>query len=210
MKELDALDARERAEGLDASRLPTVVFGHRNVSWLGNVFYMLIEGMMFALVIGSYFYLRTRSVDWPPAPHIPPKSGFGIANTAVFLLSLAPAWWIQVQAPTGDRRKVRFGLFILTLFGMIAIILRGFEFTALNCRWTDNAYASVIWILLGMHTGHLITELIETGALLLISFTPRMSGTRLPDASTNSDYWYFVVASGLVTAFVIYGTTRFL
>ena len=210
MKEMDALDERERREGLDASRLPTVVFGHRNVSWLGNVFYMLIEGMMFALVIASYFYLRTRSITWPPGGHIPPSVGFGLANVVVFLISIVPARWIQLQAPTGDRAKIRMGLLILSLFGIAAMILRGFEFTALHCRWTDNAYASVIWILLGMHTGHLITEWIETVVLLAISFTVKMSGSRLPDASTNSDYWFFVVGSGVVTAFIIYGTTRFL
>jgi cytochrome c oxidase subunit 3 len=210
MRELRALDKRERREGLDASRLPTVVFGHRNVSWLGNVFYMLIEGMMFALVIGSYFYLRTRSVTWPPGAHIPPSVGFGVANVIVFLVSVFPARWIQLQAPSGDREKIKLGLFILTLFGVVAMVLRWFEFGALHCRWTDNAYASVIWVLLGMHTGHLITEWIETVALLAISFTAKMSGHRLPDASTNSDYWYFVVGSGVVSAFVIYGTTRFL
>ena len=210
MKEMNALDERERREGLDASRLPTVVFGHRNVSWLGNVFYMLIEGMMFALVIASYFYLRTRSVTWPPGGHAPPAVGFGLANVAVFLVSIAPARWIKLQAPTGNRAKIRLGLLILSLFGIVALVLRGFEFTALHCRWTDNAYASVIWILLGMHTGHVITEWIETVALLAISFTTKMSGPRLPDASTNSDYWHFVVVTGLITAFVIYGTTRFL
>ena len=210
MKELEALDERERREGLDASRLPTVVFGHRNVSWLGNVFYMLIEGMMFALVIASYFYLRTRSITWPPGGHIPPSMGFGLANVVVFLISLIPARWIQLQAPTGNRAKIRTGLFILCLFGVVTMVLRSFEFTALHCRWTDNAYASVIWILLGMHTGHLITEWIETTVLLAVSFTTKMSGHRLPDASTNSDYWYFVVATGVVTAFVIYGTARFL
>lgn len=210
MKELRALDERERREGLDASRLPTVVFGHRNVSWLGNVFYMLIEGMMFALVIASYFYLRTRSITWPPGGHIPPAMGYGAANIVVFLISIVPARWIQVQAPSGDRAKIRLGLLVLLLFGLLAMILRGFEFTALHCRWTDNAYASVIWILLGMHTGHLITEWIETAVLLAISFTSKMCGPRLPDASTNSDYWYFVVGTGVLTAFVIYGTTRFL
>jgi cytochrome c oxidase subunit 3 len=210
MKEMDALDERERREGLDASRLPTVVFGHRNVSWLGNVFYMLIEGMMFALVIASYFYLRTRSITWPPGDHIPPSVGFGLANVAVFLVSIVPARWIQLQAPTRDRAKIRTGLWILSLFGIVAMVLRGFEFTALHCRWTDNAYASVIWVLLGMHTGHLITEWIETVVLLAISFTDKMSGSRLPDASTNSDYWYFVVGTGVVSAFIIYGTTRFL
>ena len=210
MKSLEALDERERREGLNVAELPTVVFGHRNVSWLGNLFYMFIEGMMFALVIASYFYLRTRSVDWPPGVTASPSVGFGLTNVAVFLFSLIPARWIQLQAPTGDREKIRIGLLVLALFGVIAMTLRAFEFTALHCRWTDNAYASVIWILIGMHTGHLITEWIETVVLLAISFTSKMSGTRLPDASTNSDYWYFVVASGLATAFIIYGTTRFL
>jgi cytochrome c oxidase subunit 3 len=210
MKRLEALDERERREGLDVSGLPVVMFGHRNVSWLGNVFYMLIEGMMFALVIASYFYLRTRSVTWPPGDHIPPSMGFGLANVAVFLISIVPARWIQLQAPTGDRAKIRLGLLILFLSGIVAMVLRYFEFTALHCRWTDNAYASVIWVLLGMHTGHLITEWIETAGLLAISFTTKMSGSRLPDAATNSDYWYFVVATGVVSAFIIYGTTRFL
>jgi heme/copper-type cytochrome/quinol oxidase subunit 3 len=61
-----------------------------------------------------------------------------------------------------------------------------------------------------MHTGHVITDLIETLVLLAISLTPKMEGTRLADAAINSDYWYFVVITGLIVDFLIYGTTRFL
>jgi hypothetical protein len=61
-----------------------------------------------------------------------------------------------------------------------------------------------------MHSGHLVTELIETLVLLAISFTSKMEGTRLADAAINSDYWYFVVVTGLMVDFLIYGTTRFL
>ena len=42
---------------LDVSALPSVAFGHRNTTWLANVFYMAIEGMMFALMFATYFYL---------------------------------------------------------------------------------------------------------------------------------------------------------
>ena len=45
---------------------------------------------------------------------------------------------------------------------------------------------------------------------LAISFTPKMEGTRLADAAINSDYWYFVVVTGLIVDLLIYGTTRFL
>ena len=194
---------------LDVSGLPSVAFGHRNTSWLANVFFMTIEGMMFALMFASYFYLRTRSTDWPPG-HFPPALRYGAVNAVVFLVSIIPAWLVRKRASEGDRRAVRNGLLLLTLFAVVATIIRSVEFTTLNCRWTDNAYASTVWVLIGMHTGHLLTELIETIVLLAISFTPKMEGTRLADAAINSDYWYFVVVTGFLVDLLIYGTTRFL
>jgi cytochrome c oxidase subunit I+III len=194
---------------LDVSDLPSAAFGHRNTTWLANVFYMAIEGMMFALMFASYFYLRTRSTDWPPG-HLPPALKYGMANAAIFLLSIIPAWLVRKRAPEGDRGAVRNGLLVLALFALVATIFRILEFTTLNCRWTDDAYSSTVWVLIGLHSGHLLTELIETVVLLAISFTPKMEGTRLADASINSEYWYFVVITGLLVDFLIYGTTRFL
>jgi cytochrome c oxidase subunit 3 len=194
---------------LDVSDLPSVAFGQHNTTWLANVFFMMIEGMMFALIFAAYFYLRTRSTSWPPG-HYPPALTFGLANAVVFAASIVPARWVQKRAPAGDRTAIRNGLFVLALFAILATVLRVFEFTSLNCRWTDNAYASTVWVLIGMHSGHLVTELIETLVLFAVALTPRMEGTRLADAAINSDYWYFVVVSGLLMDFVIYGTTRFL
>ena len=194
---------------LDVSDLPSVAFGRHNTTWLANIFYMAIEGMMFALIFATYFYLRTRSSDWPPG-HLPPSLTYGLANALVLLLSLIPARRIQKVAAAGNRVAIRNGLALLAAFAATSTILRVFEFTTLNCRWTDDAYSSAVWVLIGMHSGHLATELIETLVLLAISLTPRMEGTRLADASINSDYWYFVVISGLLVDFLIYGTTRFL
>src|SRR4051812_3068286 len=146
---------------LDVSGLPSVAFGHSNTSWLANVFYMAIEGMMFALMFATYFYLRTRSTDWPPG-QLPPALRYGATNSLIFLASVIPAWFVKKRAPECNRRAVRNGLLALTLFALAATIVRILEFTALNCRWTDNAYASTIWVLIGLHSGHLVTELIET------------------------------------------------
>jgi cytochrome c oxidase subunit 3 len=194
---------------LDVSSLPSVAFGHRNTTWLANVFYMAIEGMRFALMFATDFYLRTRSTDWPPG-HLPPALTYGVINAVIFILSIVPAWWVRRRAPERDRRSVRNGLFLLALFALVATALRVFEFTTLNCRWSDDAYSSTVWVLIGMHSGHLVTELIETLVLLAISLTPKMEGTRLADAAINSDYWYFVVVTGLIVDLLIYGTTRFL
>jgi heme/copper-type cytochrome/quinol oxidase subunit 3 len=194
---------------LDVSGLPSVAFGHRNTTWLANVFYMAIEGMMFALMFATYFYLRTRSTDWPPG-HLPPALTYGVINAVIFVLSVVPAWWVRRRAPYGDRRSVRNGLLVLALFASVATVLRVFEFTTLNCRWSDDAYSSTVWVLIGLHSGHLVTELIETLVLFAISLTPKMEGTRLADAAINSDYWYFVVVTGLIVDLLISGTTRFL
>jgi hypothetical protein len=56
----------------------------------------------------------------------------------------------------------------------------------------------------------LVTEFIETLVLMVLSFTDKMEGMRLADVAINSDYWYFVVISGFLVDFVIYGTTRFM
>jgi heme/copper-type cytochrome/quinol oxidase subunit 3 len=132
-----------------------------------------------------------------------------MANMVVFLLSIIPAWLVRNRAAELNRPAVRNGLLVLTVFALAATVLRVFEFSALNCRWTDDAYSSTVWVLIGMHSGHLVTELIETLVLLVISFTPKMEGTRLADAAINSDYWYFVVLTGLIVDLLIYGTTRF-
>src|SRR3981189_2045662 len=108
---------------LDVSDLPSVAFGHRNTTWLANVFYMAIEGMMFALMFGAYFYLRTRSTDWPPGP-FPPALTYGLINAVIFVLSVAPAWSVRRRAPDGDRRAIRNGLLVLALFALAATPLR--------------------------------------------------------------------------------------
>lgn len=204
------MEAYREKSLLDVSKLPSVAIGHKNISWLGNIFYMVIEGTMFVLVIASYFYLRSRALDWPPAPQTPPALTLGIVNSAILLISLAPARWIQKRAALGDRGGVRLGLFVLAAMALASIAVRWFEFGALHCRWTDNAYASTIWVLLGVHTGHLITEFIETSVIGLIACTPKMEGNRFGDADTNSVYWYFVVATALICDVVIYATPRFI
>jgi cytochrome c oxidase subunit III len=200
----------EPRNGLDVSTLPSLAFGHQNVSWLGNVLYMTIEATMFLLLFVTFFYLKTRSPHWPPSGFIPPSLNFGLTSAAIFAFSLLPAYWTKRQAFRQSRATVRLGLALLAVVALALIVVRFVEFSHLNCRWTDNAYASCIWILLGVHTGHLITECIETLVLLAIACTPRMEGIRYADAGMNSDYWYFVVITAFVLQIVVYGTTRWM
>jgi cytochrome c oxidase subunit 3 len=194
---------------LDVSGLPTVVFGPPNVVWLGTILFMLIEGSMVAMLAASYFFLRTRSSDWPPSLP-PPDARLAIANAVLLLVSVVPAAWIKCRARAADLRGCRIGLIILTLFALASLVLRIFEFPLLNCKWSDNAYASTVWSLLGVHTVHLATEFVETAVFAVFAFTDHVDGTRFADFDENSDYWYFVVGVAIVAYLVIHVATRLL
>jgi heme/copper-type cytochrome/quinol oxidase subunit 3 len=194
---------------LYVGKLPTVVFGHRSLIWWGTLGMMAIEGTMFAIVIASYFYLRTRITDWPPGV-MPPALIYGVINTAIFIASAVPNQWTKKVAEKGDRRSVQIGLVVMTAVGMANIVLRWFEFKALNCQWDANAYASVVWTLLGLHTVHLLTDWVDTVVLTTLFFTGPLDGKRYMDASENSDYWYFVILTWLPIWFVIYLVPRLL
>ena len=76
---------------LDASQLPTVVFGPRATLWWGVVGLMVIEGTMFGVMAAAYYYLRGEALMWPPAGVVHPGVGLTTLSLAVLLASMAPA-----------------------------------------------------------------------------------------------------------------------
>ncbi len=193
---------------LDVSAVPTVVFGRRSITWWGIVGMMMIEGTMFAIVLACYYFYRTRASGWPPGVQ-PPALVYGTLNLAVYLASVVPNLWINKIAPRGDLGKVRIGLLIMTAVGVLNIVLRVFEFTALNCQWDANAYASVVWTILGLHSAHLVTDWFDTVVLLVLMFrSDLVEGKRFVDVEENAYYWYFVVIAWIPIWFTLYIAPR--
>jgi hypothetical protein len=42
---------------------------------------------------------------------------------------------------------------VLLVVGVVLLVIRALEFGALNCRWDDNAYGSIVWTLLTYWSG---------------------------------------------------------
>ena len=211
----EAMRQRERAQqwvrhdsaALDVADLPSFAFSHRSVMWWATAGMMAIEGMVFALAVMTYFYLRSHSAAWPMGGR-PPDLRWGTLNTLILLASLLPNQWTKRAAEQLDLGKVRIGLLLCLAFGIAFIIVRGFEFTALNCRWDDNAYGSIVWTLLGLHTLHLVTDVLDTGVLSALMLTELPDGRRFVDISENALYWYFVVLTWLPLYAVVYWAPR--
>lgn len=194
---------------LDVSGLPTVVFGHRSLIWWGTMGLMAIEGTMFAIVVAAYFFLRTRVNDWPPGI-MPPALLYGALNTGLFIVSIVPNQLAKKAAEKGDRAGTLVWLIALAAMGLGNLVLRGFELSALNCQWDWNAYASVVWFIMALHTVHLATDWFDTCVVAVLFATGPFDARRFMDASENSDYWYFVVFTWLPIWFVIYFVPRIL
>jgi heme/copper-type cytochrome/quinol oxidase subunit 3 len=193
---------------LDVRALPTYGFGHRSLMWWSTLGLMLIEGTVFAIAAMMYFYLRSIAPAWPMAASAPDLR-WGTLNTIVLVASLVPNQLAKRAAEREDLERARIWLAICLLASVAFLAIRGFEFAALNVSWYTNAYGSVVWLLLGLHTTHLVTDTIDTGVLAVLLFIGPLEGKRFVDVSENALYWYFVVLSWLPIYVVIYWVPRY-
>ncbi len=196
---------------LDASVLPDSAYGPRTPLWWGNLGLILIEGTMFVLMIGTYFYLWKDFPSWPPANTPLPNPLWGTLLLVVLLISLGFQEWVRRLAiRAGSRRSLFIGSLVTTLLCLIALGLRALEFPALNVQWDANAYGSAVWTILGLHSVHLLAETGETALLtVLVGLKEPDHDDRL-DLEVNADYWYFVAGAWVILYLLVYWGPRVL
>jgi heme/copper-type cytochrome/quinol oxidase subunit 3 len=192
---------------IDASEVPDFAFHHRNIVWWGTMGTIVIEGMMFALLIVAYLYLKGRSPHWPPG-HYPPALLWGTVNTLILVASTIPNHLTKRAAERLDLRKLRVWMAIALVFGLAFNIVRIFEFQSLNVWFDENAYGSIVWMLLGFHTAHIVTDFADSSVLLALMFIGPIEESHFVDVAENSMYWYFVVLSWIPIYAVIYIAPR--
>jgi len=175
----------------------------------GTLGVMAIEGMAFALTVMMYFYIWTRVDAWPPDA-LPPDLRWGLLNLGIIVISVLPNHITKRAAERYDLRIVRIGMLVCLAFGVAFIAVRALEFTTLNVSWDTNAYGSAVWLLLGLHTTHLITDVLDSVVLAVLMFTGPLEKSRFVDVSENAMYWNFVVAAWLPLFAVLYVAPRIL
>ena len=192
---------------LDVSTLPHYGFGHRSVLWWATMCMIAIVGMAFALTIASYLYLKGRMPHWPDG--VPnPGLFWGTVNVAIMVVSMVPNALTKRAAEKFDRSATTLWICVCVALAAAFTVVRGFEFGALNVRWDTNAYGSVTWVLLGLHTVHVVTDLLDTAVLATIMIVGPVDEHRYVDVSENAFYYYFVVLTWLPIYGVLYLAPR--
>jgi cytochrome c oxidase subunit 3 len=205
-----AATLEKRHAMLDVSGLPPVASGPRATIWWGVLGLLLIEGTMFAILAATYFYLKQNFPVWPPSGTPDPDIGAGTANMALLVASILPMRAAHIAGLDHRRLPVAIALAICTVIGFIALGLRVFEFRSMHLRWDANAYGSIVWTILGMHTGHLIASTLENILLTLLMFRGPLERKHFTDANVTAVYWYFVVLAWLPMYAILYFAPRLL
>jgi heme/copper-type cytochrome/quinol oxidase subunit 3 len=192
---------------IDVSELPTFAFGKRSILWWATMLMIAIEGTVFALMIAAYIYLKWREPHWPPSV-APPDLFWGTVTTIIVLVSVIPNELARRAAMRLDTRQTQIWITASTVLAAVFCVTRTYEFMALNVWWDTNAYGSVVWSLLGLHTTHFLTDTVDTGFLSVVMFTGRLDANRFVDVAENTLYYYFVIASWLPIYALIYFAPR--
>ena len=189
----------------DVAALPTHAFSHRNTTWWGTIGFMVIEGLFFVLTVAAYFFLMSHEQSWAPQPWKPPNAIAGTLFTLVMLGSEIPNSVVKKAAERYDLDTVRRLMPWMVGIGLLLLVIRGFEFNSLNVLWYDNAYGSVIWALLFLHTLHVGTDWIDTVVLWRLGNTVHGEQPRkFVDIEENALYWRFVWMTWLPIYVLIY------
>jgi cytochrome c oxidase subunit III len=193
----------------DLTHLPTNAFGHRSLTWWGVVGFMVIEGAAFLLAFAAYFFLMSQEASWPPEPLRPPELLLPTLFLLPVLLSEIPNFMLKRAAESLKLDRVRALLIIMSVMGAVLLGLRGIEFALLNVHWTTNAYGSIVWALLVLHTAHVVTDWADTLVLTALMLSKHAKEPRrFVDVSENALYWHFVVAAWVPVYLLVYLAPR--
>jgi heme/copper-type cytochrome/quinol oxidase subunit 3 len=192
---------------LDVGGLRETAFGHHSVMWWATMCMIAIEGTAFALGISAYLYLKGRVPHWPPTGAAPDLL-WGTVNVVILVVSAWPNALAKKAAERFDLSSTRLWLAVCLGFALAFNIIRFVEFSHLNVRWDRNAYGSVTWLLLGLHTVHVVTDFLDSTVLTAVIFFGKVEEQHFVDVSENALYWYFVVLTWLPIYAVIYLAPR--
>ncbi len=195
-------EAIRRGPVVDVSALPRTAIGPRSPLWWGTVLLIAIESTCFAMLFTSYLYLRNNFQEWPPDERLHGLPGaisaLGLALTAL------PTWLYRTAACRERFLPMRRWLVAATAASLVSIALRVWEIREVPFRWTGSAYASVVWMSLGMHTVEIVTGAVESVFMCVVLFRPRVERKTFEDVEASALFWFFSVLVWLPFAFLFY------
>jgi cytochrome c oxidase subunit 3 len=176
----------------DEHLLPAASGMHAS-GFYGVIIMLATEVALFAYLIFSYLYLASQSVNvWPPGG--PPSLKLAGPNTIVLLLSSVAAWWGQRGIDRADTGRLKIGLGIATVLGVVFLVVQYFEWRSQKFTPSSDTYGSAYFTVTGFHMVHVAVGIIILAVLWLWSCLGYMTRRSHLRVTIGILYWHFVDA----------------
>ncbi len=193
---------------IDVSHLPNLVAGSRAPLWWGMVLLLVIETAVIGTLITSYFYLRINQPEWPPPGVDPPELLLPTLNTVILLASSIPMYLADHGITRGRTRQLFWGMVGSIVLGGTFLVLKVVEYSDVPYRWDDHAYGSIVWLMIGFHSAHVLSVILKSVVVAVLAWRGYFNAERLLGVQVNGLYWHFVVAIWIPLYVVIYWAPR--
>jgi heme/copper-type cytochrome/quinol oxidase subunit 3 len=185
-------------------RLPTTVDASRSTAWWGMVWFIAAELALFGTFLASYFYLRFQAATWPPDGIEDPNLVTAAIMTVLLLSSSLPMWWGERGIKSGDVGRLRLGLALSMLLGLIFLALASYEFASAEFSWRTDAYGSLFFFITGFHAAHVLGGLLMNGTVQVRAWRNHFDREHHVAVEVTALYWHFVDAVWIAIVLSLY------
>jgi cytochrome c oxidase subunit III len=184
----------EVKQAMQPEALATEMPSGRTTGWWGMVMFVTTEATVFAALLGSYFYIRFQSGQWPPPGIEEPELKLPIIMTVLLLPSSLPVMWAERGIRKGQRWRLRLGLAITLVQGLGFLSVQAFEYKSNleKFTFTTNTYGSLFYTITGFHGFHVTVGLLMVAWLLAAALRGSFGYRRHERVRLTAIYWHFV------------------
>ena len=163
--------------------------------WWGIALFVATEATLFGTLVGSYFFLRFNTLQWPPPGVSEPKALWPLVLTGVLVATSVPMQ-LAVRAARAGRRGAAWWLVAAALAvqaAYFAVQVHLFFGDLARFKPQGSSYASIYFTLLGADHAHVALGLL-LDLWLLARLAARLTTYRLTGLRVIAFYWHFVNA----------------
>jgi cytochrome c oxidase subunit I+III len=164
--------------------------------WWGMAILMATETALLCSMIGSYFYLRFTSPEWPQGGIEAPSATLPLVLTAVLVASTLPfAAAVRLRGRRAALWLIALALAIQAGYLAVQIVLYSEDLGTFSPD--TNAYGSIYFTLLGAHHAHVIAGIL-LNVWLLVRLAGGLTHYRAVALRAIALYWYSMAALGVL------------
>ncbi len=160
------------------------------------------ESVFFATMLVAYAAMRDQAA-WL-LQHTLARLTIPLANTAILLLSVLPAWHATVSIQRGRTAALQGRLISTLLLGSVFVAGQVYEFSHAGLQIDDGTFGGVFFVLMGFHALHVLAGMVFLIINLVRSRLGDFSAGRSEAVELGTWFWYYVAAVWIVLFAALY------